>query len=711
MLFQQKKEAVLCGKGTGGAEISCLLADENGTGILKAKAQVNRSGEFRLSFTAPEGGYKSYTITLYVNGREFRTLKDVVFGELWLASGQSNMQYSFSESSTYEQNKERSEWLRFLYIDPYVTFNGSPDSFPLEALSDIEPGCCRWLKGTDNIDSVSAVSFFFAQELQKKLDMPVGVLMPNLGGSLLASWLSREAIDSDPAFAEYLKTQGLYISPENWNSIEIVWYSTMTANYNKKVSPLRNFAISGMIWYQGESEILCDWEIGYYTRGLELLQSSYSELFGFESSKMPFVATQVAPYAYGDKNFSLHNNEFTEFQKAEPSSRAMTTIYDIDLGYYETVGPIHPYSKQPVGERMAASAYGLVYCGSECCTAATVDSFRTDGNSFFVTLRNVGDGLAFDGKKAIGFSLAEEGGIYVQADAEIVSENTLRVYSDEVEKPVSCAYAFAQNSSSANVYSTLNGENFMPIAPFCTDIGVNKLFWEEPAWAGCDRDEAFLLSDGSPYAGQHKIWSAENAEIHTDSINPYDGDGCLNIISDTSKKKFSVSPVYTYKDDGKEKYYDCMLRNWSNYSAVSVMVRNNGKNDVMLEGLKLYVNKVTWFAPEVDGCGEICTVIPADGQWHKLTFDLDRLYLHGDECGAVYSRRKLSEIDSFSLCFSDGKKQSSDLSIDEFRFTGNVADGKRGFFEPCLLRADNPWEFFCGIFTSVFGLIRAVFIK
>lgn len=709
MLFQQKKEAIIRGNAGSGAEIFCEV--KNGADVVcKAKSTANKKGGFSVSFKAPDGGYKKYTITVYADGKEIQTLNDVVFGELWLSSGQSNMQYGFGQSDTYEQNSSRSEWLRFLYVDPYPTYNGDTESFPNEAMSDFEDGCCRWYKGTDNIAGVSAVSVFFAQKLEKQLQMPVGVLTPNLGGSMLDTWLSRETIDSDPVYADYLKKQGLYLSNEEWDSEKVDCYSTMTANYNKKIAPLSCFNIAGMIWYQGESEFISGWEIGCYTRGLELLQSSYSELFRFSGEKMPFIATQVAPYAYGDNQLNLHNNEFVEFQNADPASRAVTTIYDLDLGYINEVGSIHPGAKQPVGERMAACADGLVYKNSTCYTAAAVESVKIDGGNVYVTLKNTGDGLVIDGSCARGFALCDESGVYVQAEAEIVNKNTLKIYSDEVKNPIGASYAFAENNSESNVYSTLGGEKFLPVAPFTTNAAGDKLYFEDPAWARCDSEKGFLLAGGSD-AGVNPLWSAEKATITVDTSTQYKGEGCLNVVSESKKSGFSISPTITYKDGADIEYFDLPQNDWRNYKTVTVMVRNNGLNDVKLDKMKIYTNRVTWFTPEVNACGEEKAVIPADGQWYKLTFDLDRLYLFGNECGAVYSRKKLSEINGFELCFKDGRGVSSDISVDEVRFTADGSEGKTGFFESCVSRADDPWEFFCSLFTTLFSLIAGIFNK
>ncbi len=705
MLFQQKKEAIISGTASSGAEMSAELTDDRGEPVTKCKATANKKGGFTLSFIAPEGGYKAYKINFYENGVLFRTLNDVVFGELWLASGQSNMSYTLASSDTYEQNKNGSEWLRFLYINALPTYQGDENKYPVEPMSDFEDGNCRWIKGnSSNVGSVSAVSFFFAQKLEKELGMPVGVLTPNLGGSLLASWLSREAINSDPVFAAYLKEKGNYLDSEFKNE-DVSAYATMTANYNKKLAPLRNFRISGMIWYQGESETMSDWKDGMYKRGLELLQSSYGDLFSYDG-KLPFIATQLVPFDYNKNSLALHNNEFLEFCSADRKSRSMTTIYDVSMGYIPEIQSIHPAAKQPVGERMAHCAAGLVYGKNSVYTAAYLDSYRIDGNSVYVKFASVGDGLRAKGGRLYGFSLCDESGIYVQADAEIVSEDTVRIYSAEVEKPVAAAYAFAENCSRSNLFSTYESELLMPVAGFTTDKANAKLYFEDPVWASCDFSEGWYTSM-DVIAGFHNTWNGGNARISFDG-DCFDGTSCMTVAGE---KNFYAAPTIGYKDGDKIIYFNRLLTDWSGYSSVSVMLRNNGEADVELSGLKLYINDTAWFVPEVNMLGEASTVIPADGKWYRVDFDLNSLYFFGNECGGAYSRAHLDDIKDIRLCFKDKSGKGANVSVDEFRFTPDGTDCPKIRFEASVKNADNPFEFICAVFVSIIGVIASIFIK
>ncbi len=710
MLFSEKEDVNLCGQATPGAFVTCLLEDDAGTVLLKARAQANRSGRFCVTFTAPAGGYRSYRITMLCGDDVFRTLNDVAFGKLWLASGQSNMQFPLIQSDTYWQNQTGSAWLRFLYIAPYATYQGDENAFPYEPQEDLEPGNCFWLTGADpNVANVSAVSFFFAQKLERDLQMPVGVLLPNLGGSLLGTWLSRDMIDSDPVYAAYLRERGLYLTSDAWSKEKIDVYQTITTNYNKKIHPLRSFRIEGMIWYQGESELLFGWERGMYKRSLALLQRSYTSLFCHDGA-LPLIVTQLAPYDYGDYSLALHNAELTSFQTEDPASRAMTTIYDILPTYAEAAGSIHPSPKQPVGERMAACAEGLVYGAAHPSTAATVANVRIDVADVFVTFRNTGSGIRSAGDRINGFALCGADGVYVQADAEILNETTVRITSPEVPQPVGAAYAFAQNNITANVFSTIENERFMPVAPFCTYRTDGTVDWEFPAFAACDDAEAWFM-EGGVHAGLLPVWNADHAVALITKDAAYDGAGGMQIVADKGRRRFSVSPTITYKDGMKSVFYHRMLRDWRQYSAVSVMVRNDGASPVTLQSLRLYTGTIRYFAPDVNGLGEACVTIPPDGQWHKLTFDLDQLYLGGNECGAVYSRSRLQYLQKIELCFTGKRGEEKKISVDEFRFTGAAPSDAKTQFTTELSRADHPLEWFCAIATITIGAIVRLFKK
>lgn len=188
MLFKQNDDAVFAGKATAGTKITCTLYNSANTEIAAAEAIASADGTFSVYFTAPSGSFEEYTVTLAADGTVFKTLTGVVFGELWLAGGQSNMQMSLIGSKTgYEMavNNERgSDNLRFFYI-PYMggNYNGDATYMPATPLTDYTD-TVGWYKGSDvKVFELSAVAYYFAENLIKRLNMPVGILNANLGGT------------------------------------------------------------------------------------------------------------------------------------------------------------------------------------------------------------------------------------------------------------------------------------------------------------------------------------------------------------------------------------------------------------------------------------------------------------------------------------------------------------------------------------------------
>ena len=333
MLFAQKKTAVFAGTASGGIHVTCTLLDEAGNVAAKGSGAVNKSGRFAVGIPAPAGSYAEYTAVLAIEDVEFARLRGIVFGALWLSGGQSNMQMGLGGTETglemLKNGVTGSRWLRFLNVPSYVAYEGDTERFPLDPQRDI-PGSC-WVRGDDAaVFGVSAVSFLFAEKLQQTLDMPVGVLCTALGGTSIYSWLSRDAIESDAGVLDDLRKRDRYVDAESWQETGHDVYTDMTVNYNKKIEALRVFAPAGMIWYQGETDIFNRLETGMYSRAFELLQTSWSRLFGFDAeNRMPIVYTQIASYPYGEDRLQRMNAEFAEMQNAQPDSRAMITIVTI----------------------------------------------------------------------------------------------------------------------------------------------------------------------------------------------------------------------------------------------------------------------------------------------------------------------------------------------------------------------------------------------
>ena len=705
MLFRQNAPAIFAGTAQGVSEIRCELRNAAGEVVAKAKGPVNKSNRFSVAFTAPKGGYETYTVELYADGTPFATLRNIVFGELWLASGQSNMDFPLGQSAAGQKMMETGEtgsaWLRFYRAPTYPVYQGREDLYPVDPQSDIEGGL--WYDGTSpQIYSTSAVAFFFAQKMQQTLDMPFGVLQSSLGGSSIYSWLSRDAIETDAAVRADLVEQDAYFPEETWSESGHNTYIDMTVNYNKKMSALRVFRPVGMIWYQGETEIFRDVTPDAYARAFDCMQRCFSEQFGFaDGERMPIVYTQLVSYNYTGSSLQRMNDGFARMQTLFPNVRAVTPIYDVPKDYTTASGYIHPSVKKPVGERMAYAAAGLVYdVNKSTCSAAYPVKTEVRDGSVYVTLSHSGNGLAVKGTRLYGFAVSGADGYYVPAEAQIVSTDTVRICADTVPSPAAASYAFAQTNDTANLYATDENGLAMPVSPFITDPEHLQQAWQSKDWTSCDFAEAWHTVDETN-TGFYDTWAAQNAAVS------FTDDGmCGSALHvQANAKRFTVQPVLQYSGNGKTKMLPDCDRDFRHYSAISFYVRNTGKADVRLDAVRFYTSRSTWYAPAVNGTDDPDCVIPADGSWHEVTLDMDALYLFGNECGVTLSRKKLQTLRDLQLRFSG---TDASLDIDEFRFTPDGARGHAARFTARFAAADNVWEAFCAFWMLLLSPLNRI---
>ena len=706
MLFEQEKDAVFAGKAPAGSTISAELFGADGKSIASGEAIADESGKFTVSFVAPKGSFEEYTVVLKCNSVEFASLERVVFGELWLAGGQSNMMYplgqALSAREDFENSVKQSKWIRAMVSEAYAA-DGKVSATPHEDIPD-----ANWITGEDpGIYGMSAVGFFFAEELLEALDMPIGILNISLGGTSIGTWLSREAIDSDEQVKnDFLSDEYVtkYIPAESWVETEVDYGFDMTVNYNLRMQAVKHFRPSGIVWYQGESDIMALWSPERYARAFDLFQRSYTELFEYQDGLMPIIFTQLAPYYYsGNGGWQLPewNLALSDLQKARPESRAMVTINDLPGTYIPEAGPIHPEHKEEIGDRMAESAVDMLYGGNAAYTAASLDSAEIRDGSIYATFTNFADGIAADGTPD-GFAICGSNGVYVKAEAEIVSANTVKIWADCVESPVSASYGYCVSNGNANLYSVKDGEKFMPVSLFVTDPTYSEQYWIEKPWAECESGTVWHYNNEFQ-TGNYSSWSVENAEITFNSADAYSGGNGMNIKA--NEKSFSVSPSRIHEDSFEPSNFKDVETCFKNYGTVSFYVRNNGTVDITFDGLRLYENKALWYSPADTATGQPESVIPADGEWHLITLNLDKLCLWGNECGILFANDKLGHVRDIVFCFSG---ENADISLDHIRFTP-AANEEVNRFDINIANADNILEFISGFFVTIIGAFAKLF--
>lgn len=706
MLFQQKEDAVFSGTASSNTLINIELYNSKNILIAQSNSTANKDNTFSVSFKAPQGSFEEYTVVLSANAKEFARLESIVFGELWLASGQSNMMYPLGQSKTgremMENGEKLSKWIRVLMEPAYPKYNGK-DSLQLVPV-DPQPDIigAKWIDGEDDkIYSMSAVASFFAMDLLTELNMPIGILNSSLGGSAIASWISREAIDNCPEVKSIISSHGYYTEKSDWNESEQSIYYDITSNFNLRTNALKNFRPSGMIWYQGETDLMYGYSPEEYTAQLELLQSFYTEHFSYKNGLLPLVYTQLAPYMYSDKGFNLldWNIEYTKFQTESPDSRAVVTNYDVPLTFIKESGFIHPECKKEIGQRMAFAAKGLVYEKTKNHSAAYPEKIEISDSDIYVTFNNTLDGLKVKGNTIYGFAISESNGIYIQADAEIVNENTVRVYADSFSNPVSVSYAYCVGNQRANLYSSYSNELIMPVSPFvCGTVDSNAHHWIDKPWADCE-DSLLRHNFDDTFAGTYRSWKSENAKISFDNSNAYSGTNGLCIIS--QENKFTVNPLLTYKDGASVKSFQDYDSDYTDYGTMSFYIRNNGNSPVALDNVTFYKNAVTCYTPVNNQTGDVKTIIPADGKWHLISLDLNTLYVPDYNSNDTFSNNLLDDVTDIKFNFSS--EGESNISLDNIRFDAETEEATSSFCGSFLERIHSFIEMIFRLINIITG--------
>ena len=699
MLFQQKEDAVFAGVASSGAAVAVSLKNAAGKEVRSASGYASKSGTFSLAFQAPAGSFEAYSVVFTENGKEVCTLSDVVFGELWLSFGQSNMEYPLLGTPDGRQmiaeGRTGRNGIRVLQI-PHPMKDGA---LYAGAQEQTDAADCFWFGADDAaVYNMSGIAYFFAEKMLDELDVPVGILNAAVGGSAIAAWLSRQTIESDAAILEAVKEHNAYIPFEKWDSGTRTYTTDMTGIYNTKIAPLQYFRPAGGIWYQGESEIFLYNDPDYYKQLFDLMQDSYTDLFHKEE-RFPIVFSQLAAYNYGLGPYgeTKFNDVFTTLAAEDPASRSEIVIHDLVPAYDLDNHPIHPNNKKPIGERMAQGALSLVYAAAAPASSPRMTDMRVREGSVYVQFTNVGDGLVCRDAEVTGFSVYGEDGICVGARAEIVSADTVRVFSDEVPAPKGAAYAVNSVALNANLYGSYGGERGLPAASFGgSDPAIVKHF-DNAAWLTCDALTAWQT--GSDAAGFRDAWTGSGASL-TVSDDRVQGQASLAIRGTAAR--FSASAVLYEKKNGQKAIYDSLDTDFSRYGAIKVRFKNEGNSDVTLDGIRLVGKGALFFCPLCRESGKNSAVIPADGAWHEYSFDLNELALFGLPFDR-WSNEALKEVTEVRLCFS-----GTDASVlcDDIRFSPeNQENGAGGsslqrmiaFFGDLFARLTS---FFTGFFNG-----------
>lgn len=444
-VLQQQTQAPVWGWGDPGKTVEVRWDGQS------YKTTVKADGSWRVEIPTGKAGGTAYTLTVK-SGRESLTVSDIVLGEVWLCSGQSNMEMPVSGFG-FQEVEGATEAIM-----------AAPETASQVRVLDIKtPKCTRpqadveasWAYSDGAVTAkTSAVGYFFGKRLSRSLGVPVGIIVNAWGGSRIEPWMTRETIDAAGLTEEELKAlYAIQEQPDRWpETPELIW--------NGRVKPIAGYAARGIIWYQGCSNM--DQPHCY-----DKLQKAMVEMWRKEwGRQLPFIFTLLAPHDHGDADgrwrpFFVENQLHTE--QILSQSWAVCT---------ETLGnrvTVHPSQKKEVADMMVQralqSVYGI-YSGISLELPRLQEvTFQEDGTAKVLLTQVWSNLMSISARDIVGFELAGEDRQFHLAQAQVDWDGgTILVRCPEVPKPVAVRYGW-RNWMGAN----LQKSNGIPVPPFRSD--------------------------------------------------------------------------------------------------------------------------------------------------------------------------------------------------------------------------------------------------
>jgi sialate O-acetylesterase len=445
MVLQRETDTAIWGWADPGEALSITCSWLKKTINVKA----NADGDWSTMLTTGQAG-GPHTITLASSNTI--KLEDILFGEVWLDSGQSNMEMPIAPvSKAYTGIKGwETELAAANYPEIRIFQVGNIAS--KEPQKDVQPGVfiygvkippSQWQKCTpESARNFSSTAYFFARKLHKELGVPVGIVDASWGGTAIEPWIGRKRL-TEAGFSEIVKKGES--KPDQPKSKGIP-----SRLYNGMIAPLMPFTLKGAIWYQGESNNNAP---ATYKRLMQALVADWRD--GFKSD-LSFYYVQIAPFTYKGNAALLREQQLQAL--SIPNSGMVVTA---DIG---NLKDIHPKNKQEVGRRLALQALANDYGMKVICDGPRLKQMDIKASQAILYFEHTGAGLAIYGGDALkDFEIAGADQKFVKASA-VIEGNKVVVGSPDVKKPVAVRYAFSSQAS-----GSLMNEEGLPASPFRTD--------------------------------------------------------------------------------------------------------------------------------------------------------------------------------------------------------------------------------------------------
>lgn len=461
MVLQRGAKAPIWGTAEDGETVTVRFQGKE----RKAPPQ-NKQWRVILEDLMPGGPYE-----MTIAGKNTVTLKEVYVGDVWVCSGQSNMEWPVRLSSDpqYAITNSKNPNLRLFTVPKTV------------ATAPVRGVLGKWVEcGPDTVANFSAVAYFFGRDVQKAGNVPVGLIHTSWGGTPAEAWTSRPSLAADTQLKGYVeayeKTLDNYLKaldeykeafqkaraeqrdiPEPPTLARTKHSHLPTGLYNGMIAPLLPYAIRGAIWYQGESNAGRAYQ---YRTLFPAMIADWRKAWG--QGDFPFLFVQLAPFMKIEAE--PKDSAWAELREAQMLT--MKNVPNTAMAVITDVGDekdIHPRQKEPVGARLALAARALAGGEKIEYSGPLYRSMSVDGNKAVVRFDHVGGGLVARGGPLVGFTVAGADGQFVRAEA-VIQEDRVVVWSPQVEKPAAVRFGWA-NYPVVNLWN----KDGLPASPFRSD--------------------------------------------------------------------------------------------------------------------------------------------------------------------------------------------------------------------------------------------------
>ncbi len=478
MVLQQGQKVPVWGKAEPGETVVVSFEKQKLTVVAGA------DGKWRVDLKPLKANFNPQTLTIV--GRNKIELTDILIGEVWLVAGQSNMQRLLRETANGEAAQAAANHpnIRLFNVSREVAFKRRTG--PLGTWAACTP---------ESVKEFSAAGYYFGVELEKALNVPIGLINSSYGGSQAEAWTPVEYLNADPELkptvektkiweeerprvkveyaaaiekwkqeAEKARAAGARPSPSPSVPDALRDYRIASSIYDGMIEPLMPFAIKGAAWYQGESN---EARAEQYNILLPTMIRAWRERWG--QGNFPFGIVQLPNYRR--QNPEPEESAWSFIREAQRLTALKTVntglIVTIDVG---EANDIHPKDKLTVGKRMAIWALRNAYA-RKINEEPKLINYVIRGSKILLTFSDVGAGLRTkDGSDLKEFAIAGRDQKFVWANAKIVSKNKIEVWADSIVAPQAVRYAFNSNPKNPN----LTNDSGLPASPFRTDQ------WDDP---------------------------------------------------------------------------------------------------------------------------------------------------------------------------------------------------------------------------------------